>query len=174
MVEGTPTTGKSSRARLAEPDWEPLPPITTRAPMPRLFGVASASARPEGSANSGQRALPSTVPPIWMMPPTSRAASGSRLLASSPAKPLRRAKPPQPRARPPRVTARTAAFMPGASPPLVRTAIFFKPDILMIDVENAEAAARGRARLPELRPVGERHADGVRRRRPARPRHAGG
>ena len=47
--------------------------------------VASACARPAGSANSGQRALPSTVPPDWMMPPTLRAASGSKAPPRSPA-----------------------------------------------------------------------------------------
>src|SRR6266540_5866189 len=35
----------------------------------------------------------------------------------------------QPSASAARVTARTAAFMPGASPPLVRTAIRFKPGL---------------------------------------------
>jgi hypothetical protein len=85
MVEGTPTTGKPSLARLAEPVCEPLPPITTSPPMPWRLRLASARARPAGSANSGQRALPSTVPPVWMMPPTSRAASGLIVSASRPA-----------------------------------------------------------------------------------------
>src|SRR6185436_20420321 len=82
MVEGTPTTGKPSRARLADPDCEPLPPITARASIALPRRLASALARPAGSVNSGQRALPSTVPPDWMMPPTLRACTGSSAFSS--------------------------------------------------------------------------------------------
>ena len=78
MVEGTPTTAKPSRARLAEPDCEPLPPMTTSASVPCFSKLRSACLRPAGSANSGQRALPSTVPPSCTMPPTSRAANASK------------------------------------------------------------------------------------------------
>src|SRR5438874_11588751 len=148
--------------------------MTTSASMPRARRLAIAAARPPTSANSGQRALPSTVPPAWMMPPTSRAASWSNSLPRSPAKPLRTANTSQPRASAPRVTARTAAFMPAASPPLVRTAIFFKPRILTTDDQDPEAAPRRRARLPELHALGQRHPDGVRRRRPPRARDTGG
>src|ERR1044071_6188765 len=77
----------------------------------------------------------------------------------------------QPRARAPRVTARTAAFMPGASPPLVRTAIFFKLVILIVD--DPEGASPRGQKVPGLPAVGQRDADGVRRRRPACPRDAG-
>src|SRR5690242_15420202 len=77
----------------------------------------------------------------------------------------------QPRASAPRVTARTAAFMPGASPPLVRTAIFFKLVILIVD--DPEEDPRRSENLPGLPAVGERDADGVRRGRSACPRDAG-
>jgi hypothetical protein len=76
IVEGTPTTAKPSRASELEPLCEPLPPITTSASMPWLPRLRSAIPRPAGPANSGERALPRTVPPCWTMPPTSRAASG--------------------------------------------------------------------------------------------------
>src|SRR5207302_609419 len=44
MVEGTPTTAKPSRASVAEPVCEPLPPITTRPSMPRAARLRIAAA----------------------------------------------------------------------------------------------------------------------------------
>jgi len=85
IVEATPTTGRPSAASAAEPLCEPLPPITTSASMPRAASCARARSRAAFSRNSGERALPSTVPPRWMMPPTSRAVSGVSASASNPA-----------------------------------------------------------------------------------------
>src|ERR687895_1550265 len=146
MVEATPTTLNPSFSSAPEPVCEPLPPMTTSASTPRLARFASALARPERSLNSGLRALPSTVPPCCTMPPTSRALRGSRALATRPAKPLRTPNTSQPWASAPRVTARTAAFMPGASPPLVKTAIFFKPVILKLEMAKSLKQLREDAR----------------------------
>src|SRR3954471_5413506 len=126
MVEGTPTTAKPSFASAWEPVCEPLPPMTTSASIPFLLRLERAFERPSGCVNFGERALPSMVPPCCTMPPTSRAASGRRGAGTrprlAPAEPLCTPNPPPPLASAPRVTARTAAFIPGASPPLVRTA----------------------------------------------------
>ena len=85
MVEGTPTTGKPSRARLAEPGLRAVAADHhQRIDVAASPGCAAPCARPAGSANSGQRALPSTVPPGWMMPPTSRARSGSMRVGEQP------------------------------------------------------------------------------------------
>src|SRR5450631_3062248 len=65
------------------------------------------------------------VPPRWMMPPTSRAPKRYKSPEIKPAYPCRTPKTSQPLASPVRTTARMAAFMPGASPPLVSTAILF-------------------------------------------------
>src|SRR5262249_35952397 len=150
MGDAPPTTAKPPRAGAAEPVCEPLPPITTSASTPRAARLARARARPWASLNSGLRALQRTVPPCWMMPPTSRAARRSMAPDTSPAKPLRTPNTSQPLASAPRVTARTAAFIPGASPPLVRTAIFFKPDILKLGRPEHGRAAHS-ARIAEFR-----------------------
>src|SRR5664280_280596 len=97
--------------------------MTTRQSMPRALRTPSACSRPTAVLNASQRALPRIVPPCWMMPPTSRGPSGESSPPRSPAKPWRTPKTLQPCAIPARTTARIAAFMPGASPPLVRTAM---------------------------------------------------
>src|SRR5262245_20285399 len=124
--------------------------MTTRASTLRFFRFASARARPAGSANSGQRALPSTVPPDWMMPPTLRAWNASKRSSRRPEYPFRTPNTSQPCARAPRVTARTAAFMPGASPPLVRTAIFFKLVILIAHCDALLQPGARRRRVGKL------------------------
>ena len=75
--------------------------------------------------NSAHRALPSIVPPRCRILPTSRGPSGMKSCLINPAKPCRTPKTSAPWKRARRVTARIAAFMPGASPPLVRSAIRF-------------------------------------------------
>src|ERR1051325_10537682 len=128
----------------------------------------------EATPTTGKPSRASDAEPGWEpFPPTSRAARRSRTPATTPAKPLRTPNTSQPLASAPRVTARTAAFIPGASPPLVSTAIFFKPDILKLDGQITEAAARGSARVPGLPAMGERDPDGVRRRRSPCKSHAG-
>src|SRR6185436_837341 len=67
----------------------------------------------------------------------------------------------QPRASAPRVTARTAAFMPGASPPLVRTAIFFKPTILIDATLQPRSGRCGILDLPLCRGLALAHLDRV-------------
>src|ERR1039458_3654350 len=97
--------------------------MTTRQSMPRALRTPSACSRPTAVLNASQRALPRIVPPCWMMPPTSRGPSGESSPPRSPAKPCRTPQTLHPSAIPARTTARIAAFMPGASPPLVRTAM---------------------------------------------------
>src|SRR5450759_4395383 len=97
--------------------------MTTRQSMPRALRTPSACSTPTAVLNASQRALPRIVPPCWMMPPTSRGPSGESSPPRSPAKPWRTPKTLQPCANAARTTARIAAFMPGASPPLVRTAM---------------------------------------------------
>jgi hypothetical protein len=79
MVEATPTTGTPSWERAYAPFWEPFPPITTRASIPKRSKTSTAFFRPSGVLNSGQRALPKMVPPSWMIPPTSRGTQGPDL-----------------------------------------------------------------------------------------------
>mmetsp|Transcript_15684 Transcript_15684/g.61260 ORF Transcript_15684/g.61260 Transcript_15684/m.61260 type:complete len:213 (-) Transcript_15684:237-875(-) len=55
----------------AMPVREPSPPITTTWLMPASSRLATARCRPSGVRNSADRAVPSTVPPRWRMPPTS-------------------------------------------------------------------------------------------------------
>src|SRR5688572_20319847 len=55
----------------------------------------------------------------------------------------------QPLASAPRVTARTAAFMPGASPPLVRTAIFSTARILRGVTSSLDAARKAAKRCQD-------------------------
>src|SRR5262245_8735690 len=59
-----------------------------------------------------------------MIPPTSRAVRCAISPATSPSKPIWTPYISQPWNMPVRTIARTAAFIPGASPPLVNTAIF--------------------------------------------------
>src|SRR6185436_920822 len=92
---------------------------------------------------------------------TSRAARRSRTPDTSPAKPLLTPKTSQPRASAPRVTARTAAFIPGASPPLVRTAILFKPTILIDALLQPRAGRRGILDLPACSGLALAHLDRV-------------
>src|SRR5450830_2051384 len=105
------------------PICEPFPPITTSPSTPRALRTPSACSRPSDVLNASHRALPRIVPPCWMIPPTSRGPSGVNSPPRSPAKPCRTPQTLHPSARPARTTARIAAFMPGASPPLVRTAM---------------------------------------------------
>ena len=79
---------------------------------------------PSSSRNSGQRALPRMVPPAGGCRPR-RGRRGRRSCPRSAPRSRRgRRRPPSPCRWPVRTTARMAAFIPGASPPLVKTAIF--------------------------------------------------
>src|ERR1035437_3682380 len=122
IVEATPTTGNPAFASMFAPICEPFPPITTSPATPRALRTPSACSRPSGVLNASHRALPRIVPPCWMIPPTSRGPSGTSSPPRRPAKPWRTPETVHPCAMPARTTARIAAFMPGASPPLVRTA----------------------------------------------------
>ena len=65
------------------------------------------------------------VPPLLMMWLTLEEFSGTKSLVMRPFQPRRMPMQLMPRLMEARTTARTAAFMPGASPPLVRTPILF-------------------------------------------------
>ena len=63
------------------------------------------------------------VPPLSMIWLTLEASSGTKSLVMRPFQPRRMPTHPMPQSDALRTTARTAAFMPGASPPLVSTPI---------------------------------------------------
>ena len=87
--------------------------------------VRSAFIRPSSVINSGQRLVPSIVPPRCRIPLTSLEPRAKRLSCRSPVYPCRMPWTSQSLATPVRTTDRMAAFIPGASPPLVSTAIRF-------------------------------------------------
>ncbi len=125
IVDATPTTGKPRLDSSQLPACEPFPPMTTRASMPASFIALILRICPSSVLNSGQRALPRIVPPLCSTPPTSRGPSSWNFPLMRPSYPPRTPYTSHPNDRPVRVTARIAAFIPGASPPLVRTAILF-------------------------------------------------
>jgi len=123
IVAGTPTTWTPCSTRAWPPASEPSPPMTTRPWTPNLSSVATARRWPAAVANSLLRDVPRKVPPRSRTPPTVRLSRAITSPSMSPRKPqlkpitrhcLKIAR---------RATARTAAFMPGESPPLVSTPI---------------------------------------------------
>jgi hypothetical protein len=66
------------------------------------------------------------VPPNWIIPPTERGLSSLKVFVNNPSQPLSKPKTLKPFEYAKRTMARMAAFIPGASPPLVTTPILFK------------------------------------------------
>src|SRR5688572_23581470 len=81
----------------------------------------------------------STVPPFWMMPPTSRGPSSTTSPVMRPSKPRRTPLTCRPLLRAVRTTARTHGFMPGASPPEVIRAIVLNMALERVDFDGAGA-----------------------------------
>ena len=124
-MDAIPITGNPNCESSYAPACVPLPPMMTSASILSSSKFRSARARPSGVLNSCERALPRNVPPNWMTPPTSRARSRTRLPKIRPSYPSRTPNIFISLSHPARTTARIAAFIPGASPPLVKTAIRF-------------------------------------------------
>ena len=101
----------------------PSPPMTTSRFMPWRSRLCTALLRPSLVRKSGLRAVPSSVPPCCSTPPTESQVNGRIWLPPSiiPCKPSNIPKTCAPRSNAARTAERTAAFMPCASPPLVRT-----------------------------------------------------
>ena len=122
IVPGKPIHGMSySSAKIRAPVREPFPPITISASIASRFNVSNAFFLPAAVSNSLERAVRRIVPPVWMILLTSSVVkrfTSPFIRPSYPRyipftlKPLQMAL---------RVTARMAAFIPGASPPEVRT-----------------------------------------------------
>ena len=129
IVAGMPTTRRdmpasaACRERARAPRKVPSPPMATMPSNPSRRQVARALARPDSSINSKLRAVYRMVPPLLMMWLTLEAFICTKSLLIRPFQPRRMPTQPMPRLVAARTTARTAAFMPGASPPLVRTPI---------------------------------------------------
>ena len=90
----------------------------------RRAGCARPRARTASSLNSRSRALPRNVPPRPRMPPTSRAPERLDRALDQAGVAVAHAEDLPALVDAVRTTARMAAFIPGASPPLVSTAIF--------------------------------------------------
>ena len=101
-----------------------------------------AFSRPARSMNSSLRAVYSMVPPRWMMSDTLRRSISTRSPLIRPLYPRYTPYTCTPLLKAVRTTARTAAFMPGASPPLVSTASF------LIDIGISLLISRGPCRFP--------------------------
>ncbi|MPM67503.1 hypothetical protein SDC9_114426 [bioreactor metagenome] len=117
--------------RVSAPVRDPSPPTTASRSIPLRTRLRAAARRPSRSRNSWQRAVPITVPPRCMMPETSSHSSAtmSSPPLTAPCHPSRTAKTSAPAASAERTTARIAGFMPGASPPLVRTPMRTGPGV---------------------------------------------
>src|SRR5439155_1702669 len=132
MWPRTPTRGSScvnrrtSSARRKTRPGSPRSATTTmllRLPRCQLWRTSAARARPSLVRNSWLREVPAIVPPRCRMLATPARVSGWSSPASRPAYPRRMPITSSFRPRAWRTTARIAAFIPGASPPLVRTPI---------------------------------------------------
>ena len=123
MVPGTPIAGIPLRDSACAPRKLPSPPHTIRPSSPMYCALSAACCRPSSVSISRQRAVYSMVPPFEMMPSTLRAPNSTMSPLISPRYPRRMPRQEMPYAAVVRTTARTTAFMPGASPPLVRTPI---------------------------------------------------
>ena len=97
--------------------------MATMAFRPSILQVATAFFRPASVMKSSLLAVKSIVPPRERIWPTLVLESFTKSLLIRPCQPLRMPMHSMPLAIAVRTTARTAAFMPGASPPLVRTPI---------------------------------------------------
>ena len=139
MVPGIPTALIPRFASFCAPAKEPSPPITTRPSIPCFLQISAAFFCPSSVLISAQRAVYRIVPPRPMISDTSFAVISMISSFSNPSYPFRIPFIFSPLLSPRRTTARIAAFIPGASPPLVNTpmvlssfAIMFPPLIYLI------------------------------------------
>ena len=129
MVAGIPTTRRpypaaaACRDRASAPRKVPSPPMATMPSSPSRRQVERALSRPASVMNSSLRAVYRIVPPLSMIWLTLVAPSCTKSLVIRPFQPLRMPTHSMPQSWAVRTTARTAAFIPGASPPLVSTPI---------------------------------------------------
>gem|GEM_PF-5428721 len=93
--------------------------------MPIFFKLATAIFLTSSSLNSGKRADPMTVPPLEIISDAKFTSTSSIQLLTSPLYPSRTTYGLIPFAAAVFITALIAAFIPGASPPDVKTPIFF-------------------------------------------------
>ena len=125
MVPGIPIQGMPFKERARAPMKEPSPPMMTRPSIPSSLQTPTACICPSSVLNSLQRAVSSMVPPRCSTFETERMFISDISPLINPLYPLRI----------PMTciffliavltTARTAAFIPGASPPLVKTPMTF-------------------------------------------------
>ena len=97
----------------------PSPPMSTSASTPSFWRLRAAFLCPFNVRNSVDRAVFKMVPPRWMAFETERASISWNCSCRMPSYPRLNPSTRKPCPRAMRVTERMAAFMPGASPPLV-------------------------------------------------------
>ena len=123
IVPGRPIVLIPSVANFCAPLKEPSPPITTNPSIPCFLQMSAAFFCTSGSMNSKHLAVCKIVPPRWMISDTLCASISMISSCKSPAYPRLIPLTFLPLAIACRTTARMAAFIPGASPPLVKTPI---------------------------------------------------
>ena len=123
MLPGMPITLIPCCESAYAPFIEPSPPITISASMPASFILRIASRWPVGSIKRLLLLVSRTVPPRCKIPPTSRGPIVLNSPLRSPSYPCITPITFMLLASAVRTTARMAAFIPGASPPEVRTPI---------------------------------------------------
>ena len=142
MVAGMPTVKqlvfllKSNAPRKL-----PSPPITTNASTLFASKFLAAVSTPPGSSNPGHRSVCRMVPPCWMMPPTLRGVIRRYWFVKSPSQPRSKPRTQTPFECAILVTARMAAFIPGASPPEVTI-----PKVLTNTIQPVNATVRTRCK----------------------------
>ena len=144
MVPGTPMVLIPKAASLWAPRKEPSPPITTIPSIPCFRQISAPFFWPSSVINSLHRAVYKNVPPRFRISHTLAAPKSTISSSRSPAYPFWIPFTRQPSVTAVRTTALTAAFIPGASPPLVSTPIvlifllMFKPPSLRTDNDFSE------------------------------------
>ena len=123
MVPGRPIVLIPSAANFWAPLKDPSPPITMIPSIPCFLQISAPFCWPSGVVNSIQRAVCKIVPPRSIISDTSFASISTISSWRSPAYPLLIPFTFNPFTIASLTTARIAAFIPGASPPLVSTPI---------------------------------------------------
>ncbi len=126
MVPGAPTVGMpNSSSKIVAPVNVPLPPMATRPSMPLLTSWSKACWRPSLVMNFWLRADLRMVPPFWTVLETEAESSLHKLALDHAAVAAHNAVYLNAVVDSGAHHGPNAAFMPGASPPLVKTAILF-------------------------------------------------
>ena len=123
IVAGIPIAGIPARDNFCAPLNVPSPPTVTIASKPKYLQVLTAFCKPSSVINSKHLAVYKIVPPFLEIPSTDLASSSITSPFISPLYPRRTPRQVIPFAVADLTTARTTAFIPGASPPLVRIPI---------------------------------------------------